>query len=187
MVLAPQSHAQWWMGRKRTDVTTNPVPDAKKMSPYVASPQQVVEKMLELAKPKAGETLYDLGCGDGRILITAAQRYQTKSVGIEINEKLVKETRQRISQLHLESLASVQQGDIMQADISRADIVTVYLSTTANETLRPLLERSLKPNTRVVSYDYPIPGWKAIDEIDRRSKGYSHPIYLYQVPVSFKQ
>jgi hypothetical protein len=75
----------------------------------------------------------------------------------------------------------------MQTDISGADIVTLYLTTTANETLRPVLERSLKPNTRVVSYDYPIPGWKAIDEIQRRVNNQSHPIYLYQVPASFKQ
>ncbi len=186
LALAPVGHAQWF-SRKRTDSTTVSPNLKNSLAPYVTTPPDVVDRMLELAKPKAGETLYDLGCGDGRILITAAQKYGAKAVGIELSEKLVKQARQNISGLHLEALASVQHGDIMQTDISGADIVTLYLTTTANETLRPVLERSLKPNTRVVSYDYPIPGWKAIDEIQRRVNNQSHPIYLYQIPASFKQ
>lgn len=184
--VAPLSHAQLF-GRKRTDLTTSSPDFKKSLAPYVTSPQYVVDRMLELAKPKPGETLYDLGCGDGRILITAAQKYGARAVGIELSERLVKQARQNISDMHLEGLARVEQGDIMQSDISGADIVTLYLTTTANETLRPVLERSLKPNTRVVSYDYPIPGWKAIDQMDRQKNGQSHPIYLYQVPASFKQ
>jgi protein-L-isoaspartate O-methyltransferase len=185
MALAPLSQAQFF-GRKKTDLTTNP--DFKKsLSPYVTTPSPAVYEMLELARPKPTDTVYDLGCGDGRILVAAAQKYKIKAVGIELSERLVKEAKSNIASHHLENLATVVQGDIMQADISPATIVTLYLSTTANETLRPILEKNLKPKTRVVSYDYPIPGWKPLEHLERQQDGHSHPIFLYQVPESFTQ
>jgi SAM-dependent methyltransferase len=162
-------------------------PEKNSLSPYVTTPPPVVAQMLELARPKSTDVVYDLGCGDGRIVVAAAQKYHIKAVGIELSERLVKEARQNIATLHLENLARVEQGDILQADISQATIVTLYLSTVGNESLRPLLERNLKPKTRVVSYDYPIPGWKPLEQLDRQRDGHSHLIYLYQVPESFNQ
>lgn len=176
--LTPPSQAQVF-GKKNLD--------KKSLSPYVTSPSPVVDQMLELARPKPADIVYDLGCGDGRILIAAARKYHVRAVGIELSENLVNETRKKIAAAHLEDLARVEKGDILQTDISGATIVTLYLSTTANETLRPILEKSLKPKTRVVSYDYPIPGWKPIEQLDRQQDGHSHPIYLYQVPESFTQ
>jgi protein-L-isoaspartate O-methyltransferase len=186
MTLVPVSQAQISLGQiSLGQIFQKKYPDKKSLSPYVTSPPPVVMEMLELARPKANDVIYDLGCGDGRIVMAAAQKYHIKAVGIELSDNLVNEARQNIASHHLESLVKVEKGDIMQADISPATIVTLYLSTTANETLRPLLEKNLKPKTRVVSYDYPIPGWKPLEQIDRQQDGHSHPIYLYQVPDSF--
>jgi len=123
---------------------------ANSLAPYVVSPQQIVDRMLELADLKAGETLYDLGSGDGRVLITAVQRYHAKAVGIEISETLVKSTGDRIQKLGLANDARVIQGDLLQVDLTPADVVTIYLATDSNEILRPNLEKYLKPGARIV-------------------------------------
>ena len=105
----------------------------ERLAPYVPSPQPVVERMLEAAELKPYETVYDLGCGDGRILITAARSFKAKAVGVELNDKLVRETRDQVKKLGLENRVSVMQGDLMKADLQPADVVTVYLLTSAND------------------------------------------------------
>jgi SAM-dependent methyltransferase len=159
---------------------------ANSLAPYVVSPQQIVDRMLELAAIKPGETLYDLGSGDGRVLITAVQRYRAKAVGIEISEALVKSTNERIQRLGLSNDARVIQGDLLQVDLSPADIVTIYLATDSNEILRPNLEKYLKPGARVVSHDYVVPGWKPkfVDKDLPDARG--HLIYLYQIAAKKK-
>lgn len=155
------------------------------LAPYVGSPEHAIDKMLEVANLKPGETLYDLGCGDGRILVAAAAKYKVNGVGIEISEHLAKTAAEKIKKAGLQSQVKIIHGDFMKTDLSEANVVTLYLATTANDTLRPNLERYLKPQTRVVSYDYPIPGWKPIETTE--TEGYqstSHTIYLYQVPNS---
>src|SRR5690348_3237085 len=154
---------------------------ANSLAPYVVSPQQIVDRMLELADIRPGETLYDLGSGDGRVLITAVQRYHAKAVGIEISETLVKSTTERIQKMGLANDARVIQGDLLQIDLSPADIVTIYLATDSNEILRPNLEKYLRPGTRVVSHDYVVPGWKPkfVDKDLPEARG--HVIYLYQI------
>ncbi len=155
------------------------------LAPYVTSPEHAVDKMLHMANLRAGETLYDLGCGDGRILIAAAEQYKVKAVGIEISERLAKTAAERVKKAGLENQVKVVHGDFMHTDLSHADVVTLYLATTANESLRPNLERYLHPNARVISYDYPIPGWKPVDTSESEGRhGASHTIYLYQVPNS---
>jgi len=156
------------------------------LAPYVVSPQQIVDRMLELADLKAGETLYDLGSGDGRVLITAVQRYHAKAVGIEISEALVKSTTDRIQKLGLANDARVIQGDLLQVDLSSADVVTIYLATDSNEILRPNLEKYLKPGARVVSHDYVVPQWKPkfVDKDLPDARG--HVIYLYQISAKKK-
>lgn len=153
------------------------------LAPYVVSPQRIVERMLELADLKPGEVLYDLGSGDGRIVITAAQRYHAKAVGVEISDALVASSTERIAKLGLQNWASVIHGDLLQVDLSPADVVTIYLMTGSNEILRPNLEKYLKPGARVVSHEYAVPGWKPklvekADEADARN----HVIYLYTIP-----
>ena len=135
-----------------------------RLAPYVTSPQRAVDKMLEMAGLISGETLYDLGCGDGRILITAAQKYHVKAVGVEISDRLARTAEDNVKALGLEDRVKVVHGDFMQVDLSPADVVTLYLMTTAIESLRPNLEKYLKKDARVVSYDYPIPGGNAVGE-----------------------
>ncbi|HTS46414.1 MAG TPA: class I SAM-dependent methyltransferase [Bryobacteraceae bacterium] len=155
---------------------------ANSLAPYVVSPQQIVDRMLELADPKPGEFVYDLGSGDGRILITAVQRYHAKAVGIEISEALAKSTTERIQRLGLQNDARVINGDFLNVDLSPADIVTMYLATDANEMLKPNLEKQLKPGARIVSHEYAIPGWKP-KLVDREfPEAHNHVIYLYEIP-----
>jgi SAM-dependent methyltransferase len=156
------------------------------LAPYVVSPQQIVDRMLELADPKPGETVYDLGSGDGRILITAVQRYRAKAVGIEISDALVQSTTDRIQKLGLQNEARVIHGDFLRVDLSSADVVTLYLATDTNEMLRPNLEKFLRNGARVVSHDYAVPGWKAT-EVDRDlPEARGHVIYLYRMPQKKK-
>ncbi len=155
------------------------------LAPYVNSPEHAVDKMLQMANLKNGETLYDLGCGDGRILIAAASRFKVKAVGVEISSSLVRRASENVKKAGLQSQVRVVHGNFMQTDLSDADVVTLYLATAANESLRPNLEKYLRPNTRVVSYDYPIPGWKPIDtSASDGLHGATHTIYLYEVPRS---
>jgi SAM-dependent methyltransferase len=160
-----------------------------RLAPYVSSPQRAIDKMLEMADLKPGETLYDLGCGDGRILIAAAERYHVKGVGIEISDRLARTAEDNVKAVGLKNEVEIVRGDMMSTDLSRADVVTLYLITTANESLRPNLEKFLKKDARLVSYDYPIPGWKPVDEekTDASRYGNRHTIYLYRVPASFKK
>jgi SAM-dependent methyltransferase len=156
------------------------------LAPYVVSPQQIVDRMLELADIRPGEIVYDLGSGDGRVLITAVQRYHAKAVGVEISELLVKSATERIQKMGLANDARVIQGDLLQVDLSPADIVTIYLATDSNEILRPNLEKYLKPGARVVSHDYVVPGWKPkfVDKDLPEARG--HVIYLYQIAAKKK-
>lgn len=155
---------------------------ANKLAPYVSSPVHVVERMLELANLKAGETLYDLGCGDGRILIAAASKYKVKAVGVEISPKLVAEAAANIQEAGLVDRARVVNGDLLTADFSSADVVTLYLATSMNAKLRPRLERLLKAGARVVSSDFPVPGWKPahVEPSDDRQR---HMVYVYEMPA----
>ena len=154
---------------------------SNKLAPYVASPVHVVDRMLEMANIKPGETLYDLGCGDGRILIAAVQKYRVKAVGVEISPKLVAQATRSIDRAGLGEQARVIQGDLLDVDFSGADVVTIYLATPLNEQLRPRLEKLLKPGSRVVSHDYAIPGWKA-SKVDKTDAPHGHVIYLYDIP-----
>ncbi len=155
------------------------------LAPFVGTPEQAVNKILQVANLKPGETLYDLGCGDGRILIAAAQKYRVNAVGIELSEAYAQKALEKAKKAKVLDRVKVIHGDFMKTDISPANVVTLYLATAANDTVRPNLERYLKPNTRVVSYDYPIPGWKPMDTFDTSGvSGDIHVIYLYQVPAS---
>ncbi len=158
------------------------------LAPYVNAPERAIDKMLEMANLRSGETLYDLGCGDGRILIAAAERYKVKAVGIEISTHLSKTAAENVKKAGLQKQIKIVHGDFMQANLSGADVVTLYLATAANESLRPNLERYLHPNARIVSYDYPIPGWKPVETSENESRhGATHVIYLYEIPNSIKK
>jgi len=136
--------------------------------------------MLELAKVQPGETLYDLGCGDGVILVEAVQKFNLKAVGVEISPKLVARAEARIERAGIQQQAHVIQGDLMKVDLAGADVVAIYLGTQANAQLRPRLEKYLKPGARVVSHDYAVPGWKPTKVETDGKQG--HLIYLYEIP-----
>lgn len=155
------------------------------LAPFVPSPPYVVEKMLRVADLKPGEVLFDLGCGDGRIIIAAAQKYGVRAVGVEMSERLVKEVVQKVHELGLEKLVKVIQGDLMDVDLGEADVVTLYLTSSGNEKLKPKLERELKPGARVISHDFEVYGWKPlrVERIadEKHLWPNRHNIYIYKV------
>jgi protein-L-isoaspartate O-methyltransferase len=152
------------------------------LAPFVPSPAPVVDRMLELAKLKPGEKVYDLGSGDGRVVIAAAQKYDVKAVGIELSSRLVKESTEEIEKLGLANKAEVIHGDVFDADLKDADAVILYLLRDSNNTLKPKLEKTLRPGTRVVSHDYEIQGWKPLAEEKIEIHKRQHKIYVYKMP-----
>ena len=154
------------------------------VAPYVSSPLPVVRRMLTLAELKPSDIFYDLGSGDGRTLIMAAQEFGAQAIGIELREDLVKRASSTILELGLDSRIKIVQDDFFKVDLSPADVIFLYLTTSANDKVKPKLEQELKPRTRVVSHDYEILGWKPskIDNFCENPKlGYpSHTIYLYE-------
>lgn len=155
------------------------------LAPFVATPTPVVRQMLILAELKPGDVLYDLGSGDGRAVIMAAQDFGATSVGVELRDDLAKRALDNIHKLDLNEKTQIMQKDIFTVDLSSANVVFLYLTTSANERIKPKLEAELKPGTRVVSHDYEILGWKAkkVDNFCENPKlGYpSHTLYVYEV------
>lgn len=123
--------------------------------------------------------LYDLGAGDGRVLIEAARRFGARPVGIEIDPTRVSRIKERLKTTGIE--AEVIQGDFMQTDLSRADVVIIYLSESVNAKLAPKLQGELKAGGRVVSLDYALPAWVPEREITVKSAGVTRKVYLYRV------
>jgi protein-L-isoaspartate O-methyltransferase len=164
----------------------NRIFDSPVMAPFVPTPELVVQRMLELAELKPTDKLYDLGSGDGRILFTAAQSVMLTAVGIEISEPLVAETREKAKALGLSERVTVRQENLLETDLSDATVVTVYLLGSANEQLRPKLEKELRVGTRVVSHDFRFEGWtpKATAQVD--GGGRAHVVYLYEIDQSMK-
>jgi tRNA A58 N-methylase Trm61 len=154
------------------------------IAPFVATPLPVVKQMLTLAQIKPGEIIYDLGCGDGRVVIMAAQEFGASGVGVEMREDLAKQALSKVSELGLDGRVKIVQSDMFKVDLAQADVVTLYLTTSANDKVKPKLESELKSGARVVSHDYEILGWRPI-KVDNFCEnprlGYpSHTIYVYK-------
>jgi protein-L-isoaspartate O-methyltransferase len=156
--------------------------DDPKVAPYFPTPQTIVEKMLQLGELKPGEKMYDLGSGDGRIVIMAARKYKADSTGVELDDALFKQSSQRIKTLGLSSLARIVHGDLMQQDYSSYDLLTIYLLPVAIEKVTPLFEKQLKKGARIVAHDFEFPKWTParILDIDDDGEGRSHRLYLYR-------
>jgi cyclopropane fatty-acyl-phospholipid synthase-like methyltransferase len=142
--------------------------------------------MLDIAGVKAGETVYDLGCGDGRILVTAAKRFRAKGIGVELSEKLVNSTTEAIKRMNLQDEVKIVQGNLLDINLQPADVVTIYLETGSNDLLRPNLEKYLRPGARVVSHDFEVRGWKPTKVEKINSHNRNHTIYLYTMPPEKK-
>jgi len=154
------------------------------ISPYVASPNSVARRLLTLAELKPGEVLYDLGAGEGGPIIIAAQEFGARGIGIELREDLVKRTMKKIYDLGLQDRVKMVNEDLFNVDLAQADVVYLYLTTSANEKVRPKLEAELKKGARVISHDYEIIGWKAaaIEHFcENPGLGFPrHTLYLYK-------
>jgi len=157
--------------------------DAPDLAPYVPTPMVVVEKMLEMANVTKTDILYDLGCGDGRIVITAAKKYGTRGVGIDLDPERIKESNAYAKQAGIEDLVEFRLQNVMKSNISEATVITLYLLPESNALLRPILEEQLRPGTRVVSHNYHMPDWQS------REIGYTevisgdgemHTIFVYE-------
>lgn len=155
--------------------------DRDTLAPVYPSPQSVVDQMLTLAQVQPGEMVYDLGCGDGRIVIAAAQKFKARAVGIEIRRDVYERTLSRVATLGLSDQVKIVLGNALRYDLSPADVVTLYLLTSSNERLKPILLRDLKPSARVVSHDFEIRGWKPASTHRMVVDGHPHTIYLYKI------
>jgi predicted RNA methylase len=155
--------------------------DPDTLAPSYPTPQAVVERMLALADVRPGEMVYDLGCGDGRIVITAATKFSARAVGVEIRRDIYETTLARVASLGLSSHVRIVHGDALKTDLTSADVVTLYLLTSSNERLRPVLEAQLRPGARVVSHDFEIRGWKPEQTEKMVLQGRPHMIYEYRM------
>jgi len=150
---------------------------------YQPTPQDVVERMLELAEVRKGDVVYDLGCGDGRIPITAAKKHGARAYGWEIDPKLVQEARANAARNHVADQVTIELGDIFELDLSKADVVTLYLLPELNTKLTPQLER-LKPGSRIVSHEFAMRGVRPRRVLTMSSAdGRDHKLYLWVTPL----
>ena len=142
--------------------------------------------MLKLAGLKAGEVLFDMGSGDGRTVIMAAKTFGARGVGIELREDLAKKAMCNIHENSLDDRVTIMNMDMFNVNLTSADVVYLYLTTSANEKIKPKLESDLKKGARVVSHDYEIIGWRPVkveNFCENPKLGYpSHTIYLYRRP-----
>jgi SAM-dependent methyltransferase len=174
---------------------SNPEPDkpvagpsgGERVAPFVPTPMDAVDKMLEVAGVSEKDVVYDLGSGDGRIVLRAAEKYHAKAVGVELDHGLAVESLEKAKELKLDKLATIIEGDLFKTDFRPATVVTIYLLLNANDRLRPLLEKDLRPGTRVVAHDIRIPGWNAESEESFNVGNVQHTVYLYLIPSAFKK
>jgi cyclopropane fatty-acyl-phospholipid synthase-like methyltransferase len=148
--------------------------------PYVPSSTAVVEAMLRLAGVTSSDNVYDLGCGDGRIVILAAKRYKAHGVGIDINPQRIQEARANAKAALVGPRVRFEENDLFDADIHDATVVTLYLLPHVNMRLRPKLLKELKPGTRIVSHSFDMEDWKP----DKEEEVDGHTIYLWTVPAA---
>jgi len=147
--------------------------------PFVPTPNQVVDGMLKLADVTKTDTVYDLGCGDGRIVISAAKTYGAHGVGVDINPERIQEARTNAKKEGVESLLKFEENDLFDADIHDATVITLYLLPDINRKLRPKLMKDLKPGTRVVSHSFDMGDWQP----DKEEQVDGRTIYLWTIPA----
>jgi precorrin-6B methylase 2 len=134
--------------------------------PYVPTSQELVVAMLKLADVRPGDTVYDLGCGDGRIVVTAAKQFGARAVGVDINPQRISEANENARKAGIAEKVKFIEGDLFNADIHEATVVTLYLLPNVNLRLRPKLLKELRPGTRVVSHSFDMDDWKPDQEIE---------------------
>lgn len=157
------------------------------LAPFVPTPQDVVDRMLALAEVTSKDTVYDLGCGDGRIVITAAKKYGAHGVGFDIDPQRIKESSENARTGGVENLVTFKQQDVMTVDVSPATVVTLYLLTASNLKLRPLLTKELKPGARIVSHMFSMGDWEPtkVDNFTNQ-EGFPRTLYLWKADGKYR-
>ena len=157
------------------------------LAPFVPTPQEVVDRMLALAEVTSKDMVYDLGCGDGRIVITAAKKYGAHGMGFDIDPERIKESMENARTAGVESLVTFKQQDVMTVDVSPATVVTLYLLTASNLKLRPLLTRELKPGSRIVSHMFSMGDWEPtkVDNFTNQ-EGFPRTLYLWKADGTYR-
>lgn len=166
----------------QTPTPSSEAPEREPDVPYVPTPNEVVVRMLELAKVQKDDVLYDLGSGDGRIVITAAQKYGTRGTGIDINPERIREANANAQKAGVTDKVQFRQQDLFKTDLSDATVVTLYLLPDINVKLRPQLFRQLKPGTRIVSHDFDMGEWKPERVVQVQGPNRQHTLYYWVVP-----
>ena len=156
---------------------------AQLLAPYLATPEDVVDRMLALAETTSRDTVYDLGCGDGRIPIAAAKKFGAHGVGLDIDPKLVDLARSNAKAAGVEKLVEFRVENVLEADVSPATVVTLYLLSSSNERLRPMLQKQLKPGARIVSHAFSMGRTWAADKADQfvSARGDEVTLYLWRI------
>ena len=156
------------------------------VAPYVPTPPDVVRTMLELVEAGPGDTVFDLGCGDGRILMMAVEEFGVdRAVGYELNKHLFDTALNNVASKNLEEKIEVVMGNFLEADLSPATIVTLYLTTTGNVKLRPKFKEELMDGTRIISHDFPILEWVTVTPYNEAIKVGTHKIFSYRIPEAY--
>jgi precorrin-6B methylase 2 len=154
-----------------------------RLAPYAPTPMDVVDRMLALAAVQSGDLLVDLGCGDGRIPIRAAQKFGARAIGVDIDPRRIEESKANAKAASVEHLTEFRVEDALKTDVSAATVVTLFIGSEGNATLRPILQRQLKAGTRIVSHAFSMgPEWPP-DKVDRftNENGDAVTLYLWRV------
>jgi len=163
-------------------------PDAPQLAPYVPTPQEVVDRMLVLANVQKSDFVVDLGCGDGRIPVTAARKYGARGLGVDIDPVRIAEANANAKAAGVEHLVTFKLQDAMKTDVSTATLVTTYLLSASNLKLRPILTKEMKPGTRIVTHNFSMGDW-APEKSDtfKDAEGRSRTVFLYRIDGKVRQ
>jgi ribosomal protein L11 methylase PrmA len=151
--------------------------------PYISTPEDIIPKMLTLASVMPDEMVFDLGSGDGRILIKAAKDFHARAVGVEARRRLVKECRRKVKEMGLSHQIMISCRSFKKVSLRKADVLALYLSSYTLNQMAPKFIKELRPGVRIVNFDYPIPDWKHVREVEVVPEGWRkpHSIYLYVI------
>ena len=159
-----------------------PMAQPASLAPYSPTPPDVVGRMLKLANVGPRDVVYDLGCGDGRIVIEAARMFGARGVGLDIDPDLIAQARAKAKAAGVESLVTFRVQDAMTADVSDATVVTLYLLAASNVKLRPVLTKTLRPGARIVAHNYPIGDWTPnVVETFTDAAGTTRTLFLWNI------
>jgi tRNA A58 N-methylase Trm61 len=149
--------------------------------PYIPTPEDIIPKMLALASVMPGETVFDLGSGDGRMVIAAARDFRARVVGVELRRRLVRECRKKVKEMGLSRQVTISCRNFKKVDLRKADVLATYLSSYTLNLMGPKFIKELRPGARIVNFDYPIPSWTPARELEVTPANWKkpHPIYLY--------